>query len=379
MNWKLLDPKQRDCDSLSRLLSEGGWGRDEHCHYVGDNRIRDGKQIICSRLHSLHFESQPTSSHRTSSRWVMTVAGVYYLILLSSHTRIHLTAHSIPKRRELVKEAAKLKTSSELKESFQEQQEYQWTTCPLSHRLLKPPIVSDSGGRLYNKDAILEYLIPSDDPSDMVIRADKHKIVDGRVKGLKDIVEIKFQSEADDKWICPITNKPLGPGVKSAYLVPCGHAFSKIALKEVADTKCLQCGESYTSDNVISILPGSSAEKERLAKRMEALKEEGLSHSLKKASSNGKKRKKHMAEVQNVLGNGVLKNDTTKQAQTSIKNAATASLTAKILAEEEAKTKRRKVERNSNLNSLFASKTKGPMKDSDFMTRGHSVAADSKQ
>lgn len=237
--------------------------------------------------------------------------------------------------------------------------------------------MSDSGGHLYNKDTILEYLIPSDDPSDIAIRADKDKIVDGRVRGLKDIVEIKFQVE-DGKWVCPITSKPLGPGVKSAYLVPCGHAFSEIALKEVADTKCLQCGESYLADNVITILPASSAEKERLAKRMETLKEEGLSHSLKKASSNGKKRKKHMVEDQKGLDNSVSKNKAAKPAQIGIKNAATASLTAKILAEEEDKTKRRKLERNSNLNSLFASKTKGPMKDSDFMTRGHSVAADLK-
>ena len=219
----------------------------------------------------------------------------------------------------------------------------------------------------------MEYLIPSDDPADVTLKADGEKILAGQVKSLKDVVEVKFQTE-NDRWICPITSKPLGAAVKSAYLVPCGHAFSEVALKEVAETKCLQCGEDYTVDNIITILPALPVDKERLAKRIETLREERLSHSLKKATTNGKKRKKHAAEETEANANGHV--TTTKPAKTGIKNAATATLTAKILAEEEEKAKRRKLERNKNIEGLFAPAKKGPMTDSDFMTRGHSSTAE---
>ena len=157
---------------------------------------------------------------------------------------------SIPKRRELVKEAARLQTASEVKESKQEQQEHRWKTCILSQQPLKPPIVSDWLGNLYNKDAILEFLLPSDDSSVESSKADKEKILESRVKSLKDVVEVKFhQSEENPKedsssaastWLCPVSNKALGPSVKAVYLVPCGHAFSETAIREVSSDTCLQ-------------------------------------------------------------------------------------------------------------------------------------------
>ena len=157
---------------------------------------------------------------------------------------------SIPKRRELVKEAARLQTASEVKESKQEQQEHRWKTCILSQQPLKPPIVSDWLGNLYNKYAILEYLLPSDEPIVEASKADKEKILDGRVKSLKDVVEVKFHEDEEDsredknsttgRWLCPVSNKVLGPSVKAVYLVPCGHAFSETAIKEVATENCLQ-------------------------------------------------------------------------------------------------------------------------------------------
>lgn len=72
-----------------------------------------------------------------------------------------------------------------------------------------------------------------------------------RVKGLRDVVEVRFQVEdqiesklSGDpgplKWICPITKKRLGPGVKAIYLVPCGHAFMESVVKEMPGENCLQ-------------------------------------------------------------------------------------------------------------------------------------------
>jgi SUMO ligase MMS21 Smc5/6 complex component len=159
---------------------------------------------------------------------------------------------SIPTRRELVREAAKAPSTAQVKEAQREMQEHFWTTCPLSHKPLARPIVSDCVGNLYNKDAILEFLLPGDDAQGISSKADCEEILCGRVKGLRDVVELKFEVDTErgehpsskhdrrEAWICPVTAKQLGPSVKSVYLVPCGHVFSEEAIRQLKDDKCLQ-------------------------------------------------------------------------------------------------------------------------------------------
>ena len=299
---------------------------------------------------------------------------------------------------------------------------YHWTTCPLSHQPLKEPVVSDSSGKLYNKDAILEFLLPAGDGTPGVSKSDNEEVLQGRVRSLRDVLEVKFQSEEEDgaeksgkasprgpRWVCPITNKALGPGVKAVYLVPCGHAFLESAVREVSGETCLQvssplhaidssadmvqCNEPYTADNVIPILPSSSAEQARLVSRAQKLKDQGLTHSLKKASGSGKKRKKngdtpaedldHADEILKGIKEANSAKGSTPGSGTStpsggIKHAATASLTAKVLAEQQEKNKRRKLAENKNLKSLFSSDN-GAKKDGDFMTRGFSIPAGAKR
>ncbi|WEW59063.1 Replication termination factor 2 [Emydomyces testavorans] len=310
---------------------------------------------------------------------------------------------SIPTRRELVKEAAKAPSASQLKEAQREQLEHFWTTCPLSHRELRPPIVSDSVGNLYNKDTILRFLIPGDDLEGIRSKADCEEILCGRVKSLRDVVEVKFEADGDaadteeqkkKQFVCPVTNKALGPSVKSVYLVPCGHAFSEEAIREMKSDKCLQCNESYISENIIPILPTKESEKERLISRMKKLADQGLTHSLKKAPGS-KKRKKAMndsayvkadstaavdgvtGKPSSILNSGpVSRNSTPVSSATSgIKNAATAMLTSRVLEEEHERTKRRKqIGNNTTLQSLFtSSSTKHKTSDGDFMTRGFTV------
>ena len=114
-------------------------------------------------------------------------------------------------------------------------------------------MVSDSAGILYNKDAILEFLLPQDDEALGRSKADDEEVLGGRVRSLKDVVEVKFETEQDEvgkddrkaspkklKWICPITNKALGPGVRAVYLVPCGHAFLETTVREISSESCLQ-------------------------------------------------------------------------------------------------------------------------------------------
>jgi hypothetical protein len=166
---------------------------------------------------------------------------------------------SIPKRRELVKEAAKALTTTQAKEQLTEQQEYHWSTCPLSRKPLATPVVSDAAGTLYNKDSVIEFLLKEDGRE----KEEAGKVADvkqdgqfaelgcvgTRVKGLKDVVEVRFEvgaaeakegSGRKENWVCPITGRELGPGAKAVYIVPCGHAFAGSVVKEVAGSTCLQ-------------------------------------------------------------------------------------------------------------------------------------------
>lgn len=296
---------------------------------------------------------------------------------------------SIPKRRELVKEAARAKTTTEAKETLQEQQEYCWTTCPLSQGPLKEPVVSDWGGNLYNKDAVIEFLLPAEDTAAEAVRSEREKLLGGRIRSLKDVVGVKFHVDEslessgktaahfEKRWACPVTSKTLGAGVKAVYLVPCGHAFEEVAIKNASEGRCLQCEEPYEDGNVISILPLAAAERDRLVARAQRLKEAGLTHSLKKLS--GKKRKKGAAEVFDAESGVIEAKDKTKSGFKSsnvsngIKNASTASLNAKVQAELDEKAKRRKLDANDNIKGLFSTSDGKAIRDSDYMTRGFSL------
>lgn len=316
---------------------------------------------------------------------------------------------SIPTRRELTKTAKRDPTTTELKATQLESQTHAWTQCPLSHRALSSPIVSDSLGALYNKDAVIELLLPSTD-SDAPARTEQEELIARRIKSLRDVVQVSFQTEIDlatkeDKKVCPVTSKELGPTTKAVYLVPCGHAFSALAIKEVAGDTCMVCNEPYTLENIISMLPLVKEDFVRLEERARRLKEAGLTHSLKKAPGSKKKKERKHAEVSTTIESKTTlvaaealseKNrkrlvDTqdvdikanSASAQRSavatplggIKNAATASLTARVLYEQEERNKRRKLGLNDNLKGLFSKPGANGQaeKRTDFMTRGFTV------
>ncbi|KAL9078560.1 MAG: hypothetical protein Q9157_002518 [Trypethelium eluteriae] len=256
---------------------------------------------------------------------------------------------SIPSRRELVKEAARNPSATELKESQHSQQEYYWTTDPLSQKPLAAPIVSDCNGKLYNKDSIIEHLLPSEDE---VKKSEAEDVLQGAVNSLKDVVDVKFTVDPSlegemtgstkiAQWICPITNERLGAGAKAVYVVPCGHAFSANAVKEVSGELCM--------------------------------------------TAVGNKKRKKVAEATELKKDGDMVPRTASPAHKSrdvgIKNASTASLTAKVMEEQDLRNKRRKHEGNNNLKGLFSARdsTRSSGANSDFMTRGFSIPANDKR
>jgi hypothetical protein len=234
---------------------------------------------------------------------------------------------------------------------------------------------------------------------------EKEDVLQGRVKGLRDVVEVKFavvKEGKDDKKICPITSKELGPTTKAIYLVPCGHAFSEVAIREIAGDACVECNEPYTSDNIIPILSIANEDIAKLAARAAKLKESGLTHSLKKAPGSKKRKKNAESDAtteeksatnngepapeglsektkarlaENGIGAAQSRSGTSTPVSSGIKNAATASLTARVLDEQEERNKRRKLGLNDNLKSLFSNTgySAQAQKGGDFMTRGYSL------
>ena len=283
-----------------------------------------------------------------------------------------------------MKEGAKSRTTTEIKEIQTEHQEHFWKTCALSHERLHDPVVADGLGTLYNKAAVLSHLLSlAQEHVDAVEFAKQGAEFKDRIRSLKDVVEVIFGIEKEEsgntiKWVCPITNKIMGPGTKAIYVVPCGHAFAESVVKEMSGDVCLQCNETYTKGNVLPILPTLQTDKDRLEQRLKDLKSEGLSHSLKKVTSGNKKRKKTDAIDISVKKNGTQGSDKAASTSDVIQNADTATLTTRILAEQDTQNKKRKLFSNDNVKSLF-SNTKVDGKNTDFMTRGYSIPTSAKR
>lgn len=278
---------------------------------------------------------------------------------------------SIPTRRELVKSAARAPTVSELKATALESLSHAWTHDPLTSELLDMEnVVSDWRGRLYNYESILKGLMPTGDDDDTTAPA----LVDGEspeltfastgIKSLRDVVKLKFRrytppgTKGKEIWACPVSMKELGAATRAVYLVPCGHVFAEAAIKQIQEENCPECSEAFRSRDVIPILPTDKADLDTLKARIAELSINGLTHNLKKDKSAGKKKRKaNEAEADGAAEPNKSKEpqretETTSKAPSKadisnrvsgINNAMTASLTARVLAEQEERNKRRKL------------------------------------
>jgi hypothetical protein len=145
-----------------------------------------------------------------------------------------------------------------------------------------------------------------------------------------------------------------------------------------------QCNEPYAENDVIPILPTLPTDIARLNLRVKTLREKGLTHNLKKAP--GSKKRKKGADKDDTNGTKASEEDKKKssdedkakkvpKADNGIKNASTASLTQKVMKEQEERNKRRKMVENDNVKSLFNKSDHKPdlKKSADYMTRGFSI------
>ncbi|PNJ37769.1 RTFDC1 isoform 4 [Pongo abelii] len=155
----------------------------------------------------------------------------------------------------------------------------QWNYCTLSQEILRRPIVACELGRLYNKDAVIEFLL--DKSAEKALgKAASH------IKSIKNVTELKLSDNPawegdkgntkgdkhDDlqraRFICPVVGLEMNGRHRFCFLRCCGCVFSERALKEIKAEVCHTCGAAFQEDDVI-VLNGTKEDVDVLKTRME--------------------------------------------------------------------------------------------------------------
>ncbi|KAF8904970.1 Rtf2 RING-finger-domain-containing protein [Mucidula mucida] len=170
---------------------------------------------------------------------------------------------SIPDRRDLVRNKPKAEQADKANQT-----RARWFSCALSKKPLHQPIVSCALGKLYNKDAIIEYLL------DKSTYGDGDEIC-GHIRSLKDVTTLSLtpnpappSEDADDhaQFICPLTLKGMNGVLPFVYISTCGCVLSLAGLKNVSASPkagdgdqlevCPQCAKKFSrADDVLTLNP----------------------------------------------------------------------------------------------------------------------------
>ena len=164
---------------------------------------------------------------------------------------------------------------------------------------MKSPVVSCELGKLYNKEAIVEYLL------DKTLYGDGQKIC-GHIRSLKDVKELKltpnpsFKINSDDvvsesmlktsPFICPLTLKEMNGKQPFLYIRQSGYVVSEAGLKNIGSVnKCPETGLEFNKDtDLITLNPNPDLEfsmKEKLYEKR--LKDDQVKKSKKRKNING--------------------------------------------------------------------------------------------
>jgi len=234
---------------------------------------------------------------------------------------------TIPKRDELVR----TKRKSEQKDKNAELMA-KWQFCAISSNKLVEPVVSCELGRLYNKEAIIEYLLDKDSTPNALLA--KH------IRSLKDVIPLNLtlNSNYSDKkaeidgqyvdtyasqYVCPVVGLEMNGKYRFCYIRNCGCVMSERALKEVKSETCHKCNKQFSIDDDVIVLNATDEELEQMRHRMEERR--NREKQLKKS----KKRKTSETETINDERNNKIKAidsvATTSTASTSLTTKASSS------------------------------------------------------
>lgn len=174
----------------------------------------------------------------------------------------------------------------------------EWGFCRLTNKQLELPIVSDYKGHLFNKEAILEWLIT---PGKEDYTADQIQKF-SHIRKLADVVELKNIKEKSSSerlgdggsvLQCEYGEGLLGKAAKFVYIVSCGDVLPSTALQMFSNDKCPKCGTPFHTLDVITINPSTEQEIKSLEERIGELDQRNQHHN---GSARKKKKRKKISK-----------------------------------------------------------------------------------
>ncbi|KAF8525264.1 DUF602-domain-containing protein [Hysterangium stoloniferum] len=281
---------------------------------------------------------------------------------------------SIPDRRDLVRNKPKAEQADKHNQMIA-----RWFFCALSKRPLQQPIVSCPLGKLYNKDAILEYLLNKSDVKTLRLTHNPAPISN------------TTDAEQRPQFACPLTLKEMIGTHPFVYLSTCGCVFSQAGLRAVSTSSgstppahdatkddfheqkdiCPQCSTKFSRSTDIVLLNPTSEEEDQMRERLEKFR------TLQAASKPKKSKKRKIDEMpasEPAIKRSALEpslkapRTSTLQPAAPFTNSAVATsrVVSNALAVEE---QRRKSSISDAVKSLYTPKD-GIEKKETFMTRG---------
>ncbi|GMK55008.1 hypothetical protein CspeluHIS016_0200640 [Cutaneotrichosporon spelunceum] len=247
---------------------------------------------------------------------------------------------SIPGRRDLVKTRGKAATTG--KAVARERFFY----CALSKKRLAKPVVADPLGKLYNKDAVIEYLL------------DKNAYGDGEqicpyISGVKDLLTLNAQPNPDEgeskaPFVCWLSLKEMNGAVPFIALRHCGCVFADGALRAVlpnlaktgetaegpAEAACPNCTKAFDPTSAAAVLPIYPAEEVQEELLADLLAARAAAKANKKRKS-GKDKEKKEDKGDRVTKVAKLKNDRSASGSPAPANSSLAPSVRAQLAEQE--------------------------------------------
>ncbi|KAK2459795.1 hypothetical protein APHAL10511_008227 [Amanita phalloides] len=203
---------------------------------------------------------------------------------------------SIPDRRDLVRTRPKAEQADKANQA-----RARWFFCALSKKRLQEPIVSCALGKLYNKDALIEFLL------DRSAYGDGEEIC-GHIRSLKDVKTLKLTTnpvhsppESDGnaafnhaQFVCPLNMKEMNGSQPFVYITTCACVFTQSGLKTIAKATsttpplekdkdmedpssngkdglelCPQCGAKFSRKDDVRLINPGPEDDERMREEME--------------------------------------------------------------------------------------------------------------
>ncbi len=237
------------------------------------------------------------------------------------------------------------------------------TTCALSKEPLRDHVVACELGYMYNKDTVLTNMLEKTlNPTY------------GHLRGLKDIVEVKWTKSDDGKIICPVTLSELTSGNPFCVIFTTGRVLSTRAIREVGIDGLQEEYGPFSKDDIVRLAPSPEERIEmrsRLIARRQHLKEEKRAkkelkrqREYKKGERNSCKKEKKEKDLLQERNPTV---DTKQQTSASVRENGGGE---SVQREAEHAVKAR-MAKNSVFSKLFGEKDAPSCKHDLFITAGH--------